>query len=203
MKFNGATFNKAQQDQLKKKVGAELELLAEKLAESSQNSLRYLGNWKNNKQYHPNDVVINNYACYVCKIDNKNQKPSSTSNAWTCIGCYGSKRSELDVPGYTVKSFFNYIESLKANQFNIGDITISAQIEGVYVPLVYSTAENIKHIAYGFVISESSGAYNVVEYMITCDVYTNAVTAIKRTNGNVTAITPPTDWKVNLAKFNL
>ena len=31
MKFNGATFNKAQQDQLKKKVGAELEAVVEKV----------------------------------------------------------------------------------------------------------------------------------------------------------------------------
>ena len=30
MKFNGATFNKAQQDQLKKKVGAELDGVVKK-----------------------------------------------------------------------------------------------------------------------------------------------------------------------------
>ena len=33
MKFNGATFNKAQQDQLKKKVGNELEAVVEKINE--------------------------------------------------------------------------------------------------------------------------------------------------------------------------
>lgn len=38
MKFNGATFNKAQQDQLKKKVGAELEAVVEKVNYIEENA---------------------------------------------------------------------------------------------------------------------------------------------------------------------
>ena len=50
MKFNGATFNKAQQDQLKKKVGAELDELSSRM-------LNYTGDWASGNEYHENDVV--------------------------------------------------------------------------------------------------------------------------------------------------
>ena len=50
MKFNGATFNKAQQDQLKKKVGAELEDVYSRM-------LNYTGDWVTGNEYHENDVV--------------------------------------------------------------------------------------------------------------------------------------------------
>ena len=50
MKFNGATFNKAQQDQLKKKVGAELDELSSRM-------LNYTGDWVTGNEYHENDVV--------------------------------------------------------------------------------------------------------------------------------------------------
>ena len=50
MKFNGATFNKAQQDQLKKKVGAELDEVYSRM-------LNYTGDWASGKEYHENDVV--------------------------------------------------------------------------------------------------------------------------------------------------
>lgn len=41
MKFNGATFNKAQQDQLKKKIGAELEDLIKKVDDMKLNKYTY------------------------------------------------------------------------------------------------------------------------------------------------------------------
>ncbi len=50
MKFNGATFNKAQQDQLKKKVGAELNEVYSRM-------LNYTGDWASGNEYHENDVV--------------------------------------------------------------------------------------------------------------------------------------------------
>ena len=50
MKFNGATFNKAQQDQLKKKVGAELDEVYSRM-------LNYTGEWVTGNEYHENDVV--------------------------------------------------------------------------------------------------------------------------------------------------
>ena len=50
MKFNGATFNKAQQDQLKKKVGAELDEVYSRM-------LNYTGDWASGNEYHENDVV--------------------------------------------------------------------------------------------------------------------------------------------------
>lgn len=57
MKFNGATFNKAQQDQLKKKVGAELDDVVKKVEDVDARMLNYTGDWMKNNEYHENDVV--------------------------------------------------------------------------------------------------------------------------------------------------
>lgn len=57
MKFNGATFNKAQQDQLKKKVGAELEDVIAKVDDVDSRMLNYTGDWATGKEYHENNVV--------------------------------------------------------------------------------------------------------------------------------------------------
>ena len=57
MKFNGATFNKAQQDQLKKKVGAELDDVIKKVDDVDSRMLNYTGDWVTGNEYHENDVV--------------------------------------------------------------------------------------------------------------------------------------------------
>ena len=57
MKFNGATFNKAQQDQLKKKVGAELDDVIKKVDDVDSHMLNYTGDWVMDNEYHENDVV--------------------------------------------------------------------------------------------------------------------------------------------------
>lgn len=57
MKFNGATFNKAQQDQLKKKVGAELNDVIAKVDGVDSRMLNYTGDWVTDNEYHENDVV--------------------------------------------------------------------------------------------------------------------------------------------------
>lgn len=57
MKFNGATFNKAQQDQLKKKVGADLEAVIAKVDDVDSRMLNYTGDWVTDNEYHENDVV--------------------------------------------------------------------------------------------------------------------------------------------------
>lgn len=57
MKFNGATFNKAQQDQLKKKVGAELDDVIKKIDDVDSRMLNYTGDWVTGNEYHENDVV--------------------------------------------------------------------------------------------------------------------------------------------------
>ena len=61
MKFNGATFNKAQQDQLKKKVGAELEELSSRM-------LNYTGDWVTGNEYHENDVVTWNKDGHLYEV---------------------------------------------------------------------------------------------------------------------------------------
>ena len=50
MKFNGTIFSKPQQDQLKKKVGAELDEVYNRM-------LNYTGDWISGNEYHENDVV--------------------------------------------------------------------------------------------------------------------------------------------------
>lgn len=57
MRFNGATFNKAQQDQLKNKVGAELDDVIKKVDEVDSRMLNYTGDWVTGNEYHENDVV--------------------------------------------------------------------------------------------------------------------------------------------------
>lgn len=61
MKFNGATFNKAQQDQLKKKVGAELDELSSRM-------LNYTGDWVTGNEYHENDVVTWNKDGHLYEV---------------------------------------------------------------------------------------------------------------------------------------
>ena len=57
MKFNGSTFNKAQQDQLKKKVGAELDAVVDKVNDVDARMLNYTGDWATDNEYHENDAV--------------------------------------------------------------------------------------------------------------------------------------------------
>ena len=57
MELNGATFNKAQQDQLKKKVGAELDDVIAKVDDVDSRMLNYTGDWVTGKEYHENNVV--------------------------------------------------------------------------------------------------------------------------------------------------
>ena len=57
MKFNGSTFNKAQQDQLKKKVGAELDEVIKKVEDVDTRMLNYMGDWVAGNEYKENDVV--------------------------------------------------------------------------------------------------------------------------------------------------
>lgn len=57
MKFNGATFNKAQQDQLKKKIGTDLEDVIKKVDDVDSRMLNYTGDWVTDNEYHENDVV--------------------------------------------------------------------------------------------------------------------------------------------------
>lgn len=57
MKFNGATFNKAQQDQLKKKIGTDLEDVIAKVDDVDSRMLNYTGDWVTDNEYHENDVV--------------------------------------------------------------------------------------------------------------------------------------------------
>ena len=82
MKFNGATFNKAQQDQLKKKVGAELEAVVEKANEAAKNSLRYAGGWNISTKYHKNDVVTKGKGIFIALRDNAHSDPSNNEETW-------------------------------------------------------------------------------------------------------------------------
>lgn len=50
MKFNGTIFSKPQQDQLKEKIGGELEKVSARM-------LNYKGDWVDGDEYHENDVV--------------------------------------------------------------------------------------------------------------------------------------------------
>ena len=61
MRFSGATFNKAQQDQLKKKVGAELDELSSRM-------LNYTGDWVTGNEYQENDVVTWNKDGHLYEV---------------------------------------------------------------------------------------------------------------------------------------
>ena len=68
MKFNGATFNKAQQDQLKKKVGAELDDVIAKVDDVDSRMLNYTGDWVTGNEYHENDVVTWNKDGHLYEV---------------------------------------------------------------------------------------------------------------------------------------
>lgn len=57
MKFNGTIFSKPQQDQLKEKIGNELEKVSAKVDEVDARMLNYKGDWVEGYEYHENDVV--------------------------------------------------------------------------------------------------------------------------------------------------
>lgn len=83
MKFNGATFNKAQQDQLKKKVGAELDDVIKKVDEVDSRMLNYTGDWVTDNEYHENDVVTwaddgHLYEVIKAHTSSATLKPSNT-----------------------------------------------------------------------------------------------------------------------------
>ena len=78
MKFNGATFNKAQQDQLKKKVGAGLEDVIKKVDEMTLNKYTYSFSFYSSdnakRLYRICDaakgkilLLINNNPCYISR----------------------------------------------------------------------------------------------------------------------------------------
>lgn len=57
MKFNGTIFSKPQQDQLKEKIGNELEKVSAKVDEVGAHMLNYKGDWATNTAYNVNDIV--------------------------------------------------------------------------------------------------------------------------------------------------
>ena len=57
MKFNGTIFSKPQQDQLKEKIGNELEKVSAKVDEVDARMLNYKGDWITGDEYHDHDVV--------------------------------------------------------------------------------------------------------------------------------------------------
>lgn len=117
MKFNGATFNKAQQDQLKKKVGTELDDVIKKVDEVDSRMLNYTGDWVTNNEYHENDVVTWAQDGYLYEVIKAHTSSSTIdpSNAEYYKAMTAKKivREDFDYPYYSQTNINRIIEIVK------------------------------------------------------------------------------------------
>lgn len=115
MEFNGATFNKAQQDQIKKKVGAELDNVVAKI----DGMLNYTGDWATGNEYHENDVVTwdtdgHLYEVIKAHTSNTTLKPSNTEyyKAMTSTRVIAYTAHLVSGENYFDETTYNFIYSI-------------------------------------------------------------------------------------------
>lgn len=157
MKFNGATFNKAQQDQLKKKVGAELDELSSRM-------LNYTGDWVTGNEYHENDVVTwahdgGLYEVIKAHTSSNTLKPDNTEyyKAMTV----GGVKYTTEVKQSDLENFFSAIDrksvvDIKMTVSGTGIGETSAMLMGTRTTSLIAFVENINPDSGGNVVVKFS-----------------------------------------------
>ena len=133
MKFNGATFNKAQQDQLKKKVGAELEDVIKKVDDVDSRILNYTGDWATGKEYHENDIVTwaeDGHLYEVIKAHTSSATINPNKTAY--YKAMTARKYVVEVKQSGLFSFFNSIDrkSVVDIEMSVGSASVHAMLMG-------------------------------------------------------------------------
>ena len=171
MKFNGATFNKAQQDQLKKKVGAELEDVIKKVDNVDSRMLNYTGDWVTGNEYHEKDVVTwaddgHLYEVIKAHTSSATLKPSNT----TYYKAMTARKYVVEVKKSGLESFF-----LSIDRKSIVDIEMTIDSIGVH-PIIMSSRPTslIAFIEYN---SEDGGGGAITFGIVIAHIVGNSVIA--------------------------
>lgn len=186
MKFNGATFNKAQQDQLKKKVGAELNELSSRM-------LNYTGDWVTGNEYHENDVVTwekdgHLYEVIKAHTSSETLNPSNTEY-YKAMTASKAKKATYNL--FNV-SKVNDLKKLVLNAANNGILSFAAinwdnKVE--YSPLLISDNGATMH---SYLSNISSNKSTLTEYFLS-SYASNSVIMFKRTTNLATGETSYTE----------
>lgn len=155
MKFNGSTFNKAQQDQLKKKVGAELDAVVKKVEDVDARMLNYTGDWVTNNEYHENDVVTWGTDGHLYEVIKAHTSSSTIDPSNTEYYKAMTARKVLSKTFNNSTQLFNFLESMQYEQIKYLSLNISGMIINVLPQsnkrtysstIIYSNDGAIRHI---------------------------------------------------------
>lgn len=159
MKFNGATFNKAQQDQLKKKVGAELDEVIKKVEDVDARMLNYTGDWVTGNEYHENDVVTwgtdgHLYEVIKAHTSSSTIDPSNTEyyKAMTARK-FQSIKGTIDNSGFFSISIWNKITAEKSR-----GAYLALTISGSTKPLNFLITHVEKTIGFAYCLGCNAGS---------------------------------------------
>ena len=143
MEFNGATFNKAQQDQLKKKVGKDLEALVEKV--------NYLEESATIKKYTVSDPTNITQLQALTQFLGENIGRIIAIYALDSYGNYSSLSYRVNITGSTPYLELTSAPAIvAANEIQIKQITKSTSITDRWVSLVnQSEDDRVKLIVNG------------------------------------------------------
>lgn len=160
MKFNGTIFSKPQQDQLKEKIGNELEKVSAKVDEVDARMLNYKGDWVEGYEYHENDIVTwtdngNLYEVIKSHTSSTSIKPNNTEyyKAMTTKGYYykiygnnvGERTSAVSDITYALNSnrrAFCYITQINGYKIRLDFSEIVTSYNGVVATGIHRDAEN-------------------------------------------------------------
>lgn len=183
MKFNGATFNKAQQDQLKKKVGAELDDVIKKVDDVDSRMLNYTGDWVTGNEYHENDVVTwaddgHLYEVIKAHTSSSTLKPNKTTYYKAMTGT----KYSVEIKTSGLSSFFSSID-----RKSVVDIEMTVGSVGVHAMLMGGRSTSL--IAFTESIDESAGGNGITFGIVIAHIIYNTVIAKEYdfdASGNIT-----------------
>ena len=165
MKFNGATFNKAQQDQLKKKVGAELDDVIKKVDEVDSRMLNYTGDWVTDNEYHENDVVTWTHDGHLYEVI-KAHTSSSTINPSNTeyYKAMTARKSENITLGYNVDITAELLTKLADAQNEGKQIIVNLPTPNIQIKMLPSVNS---YYIYGYTTIIDNADTSFKEYILT------------------------------------
>lgn len=193
MKFNGTIFSKPQQDQLKEKIGGELEKVTAKVDEVDARMLNYTGDWATDNEYHEKDIVTweedgQLYEVIKAHTSSNTLKPGNTEyyKAMTV----GGVKYTTEVKQSDLENFFSAIDrksvvDIKMTVSGTGIGETSAMLMGTRTTSLIAFVENITPDSGGNVVVKFS---IVVVHII--DNFTFAKQYDFDANGNITTQKP-------------
>lgn len=165
MKFNGATFNKAQQDQLKKKVGAELDDVIKKVDDVDSRMLNYTGDWVTGNEYHENDIVTWTHDGHLYEVikahtSSDSIKPDNTEyyKAMT------ARKSENITLGYNVDITAELLTKLADAQNEGKQIIANLPTPSIQIKMLPSVSS---YYIYGYTTIIDNADTSFKEYILT------------------------------------